>query len=414
MNLKVHIKLNSVICFCVILLICSFTVFTTYSWGRYVMLACIATIFVLDVIEKRLRYKLVFGRYLGVLALFAGYTLLSSLWAENASDAISTGRTLVEILLMMFVIFNCYSGKSDAVSNLLFAIKWSSFIVVIYSIAYYGLDSLVAMVAAEDRMQNTYANVNTIGMLAAVGAIIQIVEILREKKIKLSILFCVPSFFLVAATQSRKAFAMLLLGVFMDIVMRNVATGNMRKMIIRFVLGLIFGGIVLYGILSLPIFSGVLERMNSMLAGFMGVGTTDSSMRLRTQMIEVGLEQFLKTPIFGMGMGNAHILSARYLGADVYLHNNFIEVLAGGGIIGFSIYYSMYFYLFANFWRYRKNQNREYVICFVIMLLLLAMDYGMVSYYNKSRYIYLMLYFLEVEVLKRHARLAGTKTGCAV
>lgn len=404
MHLKKRIKYNDIIRVLMIMLFCSFTIFVTYSWGRYIMLACVVGIFACNVMQNGLKYKLVVGRFVITVALFALYTVASAAWAEAASDALSKGKTLFELLLMVVVLYNCYYGRENGVKDVLWAIKWSSLVVVIYSILFYGIDNLIMMAQAEEQMDNSYANINTIGMLAAVGTLIQVGEILENKKLNVSVIFCIPSVFLLAMTQSRKGFVVLLVGSILVLLMKNMQSKDFVKKATRICLSVVLGVGILYLILSLPIFSGLMERMDGLIASFTGIGKVDNSTRVRNEMIVIGWEQFLKTPILGMGMGNPHLLSAAKLGKDAYLHNNFIELLAGGGIFGFTIYYSMYVYLFVDFWRYRKHKNKEYIICFVMMVVLLAMDYGMVSYYNKSRYIYLMLYFLEVKQLKSHAK----------
>ncbi len=401
MNLKIN--LNSIIRVIMILLFCSFTVFETYSWGLYIILSCIALIFFFHAMRDNLKYRFVFGTYSGIIMLFTIYTLMSSTWAQSTSDAISMGITLLEISLMIFVLFNCYRTNEQNVHDILTVIKWASFIITVYSIFYYGIDTLIMMSEADLRLENAYTNVNTIGMLASIATLIQFDEMVVNKKIKLTGLLCVPMVAVLALTQSRKAFVILLLGVFLILIFRNIDSNNFFKTMLRVIFTIAIVGFVLYFVLSLPIFSGLMSRMDGLIANFIGLGEVDNSARVRTQMIAVGLEQFKKTPILGMGIGNPHFLAAKYVGKDAYLHNNFVELLAGGGIIGFAIYYSMYVYLFVNFWRYRKYKNKEYTICFIIMILLFAMDYGRVSYYSKSNYIYLMMYFLEVEQLKKNA-----------
>ncbi len=402
MNYKINI--NSIIWVLMILLFCSFTVFETYSWGIYIILFCIVLIFFFHAIRDNLKYRFVFGIYSGILTMFTIYTLMSSAWAQSSSDSISKGITLLEISLMIFVLYNCYRRNEQSVHDILKVIKWASFIITVYSIFFYGIDTLMLMSEADLRLENAYTNVNTIGMLASIGTLIQIDEIVVDRKIKLTGLICVPMIGMVALTQSRKAFVILVLGVFLILVFRNINSKNFFKTVLRVVFTISIVGFALHFVLSFSLFEGIINRMEGLIANFTGIGDVDNSARLRSQMIAVGLEQFMKTPLFGMGIGNPHYLAAKYVGKESYLHNNFVELLAGGGIIGFAIYYSMYVYLFVNFWRYRKYKNKEYTICFIIMFLLFVMDYGRVSYYNKSNYIYLMMYFLEVEQLKKNAR----------
>lgn len=398
-----QLNIDAVISTAMVLLICSFVVFSTKSWGRYVMLACVAVVFMLDVFRKRWKYKVVCGRLLVAMAFLSAYSFISALWAIDVGDAVSMGKTLFEILFMIAILYNCYAGKRHAVRDILRVVKWSSYVVVIYSIVFYGIDTLALLAVTEQRLSNSYANVNTIGMLAAVGILIQLDECLQAKRSKMPLLLCVPSLFMLGMTQSRKALMILLVGFVMIVFLRNPGSKDAREGMIKLVLITLAVGLGLYVLLSLPWFNGVAERMTRLIAALLGGDAADSSSKLRMMMTQIGWEQFLKTPVQGVGMGGAHHVVFARIGHDSYLHNNFIELLAGGGVIGFLLYYAMYFHLFVQFWKYRKYKNEEYIVCLVIMLLLFVMDYGVVSYYTKLRYVYLLLFFLEAESLKRRA-----------
>ena len=187
---------------------------------------------------------------------------------------------------------------------------------------------------------------------------------------------------------------------FRDYIARVRPGKNLTNQLIRLVLLVMvaLGAVTL--VYSLPIFDGIRERMDSLLAGIFGGGQADGSTLLRMRMIELGWDWFLKHPISGIGIGNGHILAARYLGKDTYLHNNFVELLCGGGIFGFLAYYSMYIYLFRNLLKYRDADRRQFEICFVWLLLMLFLDYGMVSYITKIQWFYLLVHFLNVRNMK--------------
>ena len=157
---------------------------------------------------------------------------------------------------------------------------------------------------------------------------------------------------------------------------------------------------MLLGLLQLPIFDGVMDRMESLMAGWTGEGDTDSSADMRNRMIALGWRTFLEHPVGGIGMGCAHILARRELAFDSYLHNNFVELLAGGGLIAFFLYYAMYAYLIVNMIKYRNFRDNEFWLCAILITLLLIMDYGMVSYTSKQTYYYFMVFFLMVKNLK--------------
>ena len=397
--------------FFVICLISSITIFTTYTWGRYVLMGGLAAILLCGIARGRGKYRFRIEIYFVLILVFIAYTAVSGLWAINASRAIEKTKTLLEILLMVFVLYNHYRQHDDGVKMALQDIKLSSFVIVIYTLLFYGVAQLMLMAMAEDRLDGEFANVNTIGILAALGTIIQLDEWIGKKKFSLWVLFCVPSLFLIAVTQSRKALVMVGMGLALILWFRNINSGNFFKTLFRLILYVGIGVAVVSFILSLPVFSGIMLRMETLLNSFTGEGKVDSSTLVRQEMVEIGIQTFLKYPFFGVGIGNSNELVKLYLHHDAYLHNNFIELLASGGIVGFLIYYSMYIYLIVQFWKYRKQKNDQYVICLTLMLVLLAMDYGRVSYYAKTQYIFLMTMFLQTntfqKIKKRHLRLKG-------
>ena len=86
---------------------------------------------------------------------------------------------------------------------------------------------------------------------------------------------------------------------------------------------------------------------------------------------------------------------------NYYLHNNYIELLAGTGVIGLLAYYSMYLYVAYNLIRYRDIHSNEYIMVLILFLSQIVMDMGMVSYESKSTYFYMMLFYLEVQLLRK-------------
>jgi len=384
------------------LLICSFTILSTYGWGVYVMIGCLGLILLLDIVQQNLQYRLSFSRYICLMGVIFLYVCFNSLVAINPSETITNAITLFEMILMIFVLEQVYLRQQDGVKKLLTILKWTGYIIVIYSILFYGIDTLLQLASAGKRMDNRYANVNIIGMVAAVAIVIQVDEIFRAKKFKLASVFCVPAVLLLALTQSRKAMLILILGIIMVAFLYNQSS-HWLKALLRFVITAVVLFLVLQFLVTLDVFGGVMERLNDMILGILGFAESDASTDVRSKLIDVGIQQFLRTPFFGVGIGNAHRVAAQEIGVDAYLHNNFVELLCGGGLVGFVLYYLMYASLFVSFIKYRKTKSPTYIVCLVLSVLMLVMDYGRVTYYDKMNYMYLMIFFLETEMLRREA-----------
>lgn len=385
----------------VIVMICSITIFSTYTWGRYVLVGCMAMIMLCDFLQQGANYKLCASSYFAFIIVFALYTAASALWAINSSAAIEKAQTLFEIILMIFVMYNHYSLKEESTKDILLDIKIACFAIVIYSLLFYGIEQLMLLASAEERLGNDFANVNTIAIMAAIGIIIELDSIIANKRLALMSLLCIPAMLLVAVTQSRKALIMVGMGLALILWQRSIySKKNVAKSLLKLILYVLIGVVVIRSVLSLPVFSGVLERMELWINSVTGEGKVDSSTIVRNNLIEIGFEAFLQKPILGVGIGSSNELAKAYFNMDCYLHNNFVELLASGGILGFFVYYSMYIYLIAKFWRYKNDKNSEYIVCLTLMLVLLTMDYGRVSYYAKTQYIFLLAMFLETDALK--------------
>ena len=122
---------------------------------------------------------------------------------------------------------------------------------------------------------------------------------------------------------------------------------------------------------------------------------------LRQKLIELGIEQFFQSPIFGIGIGCPHVIANQYLRFDAYLHNGFVEMLAAGGIIGFCIYYGAFVYLFFKMYKMKAVDNKNKILCFVLLITLFFREYAMVSVYDKSTYFYFIMFFIFVKIIQR-------------
>lgn len=389
-------------CLTVFLLVC-FLVFDTYSWGKYVLFIIAALIFVLSSVPNGGVASTKTGSYQRFLGVFTFYVLTSSLWAINSTDSLVKAKTLLSILICFTLIY-VYYAELENVDGMLRAVMWSGYIVALYSICFYGLKNMMlASQSASARLGNEYTNINSIGMACAIACVIQFAELQYKNKGKWTAFFMVPAIVVIAATQSRKALIFSIVGIFALLVIKNMDNRNFAKILLKIVAAILVAIALVFVLSQLDIFSGVTERMDSLISAFTGEGKIDSSTLKRNNMISLGIEWWMKKPLVGIGIGNPHIINRQYMHFDAYLHNNYVELLCGGGIIGVILYYSMHLYIIVNLLKYRWVNKHNFSVFFVWIILMLAMDYGMVSYYDKTIWFYLMIQFINIQCMKRNA-----------
>ena len=384
------------------LLLASFYIFNLNTIGSLILLCITFLIFIISAGQNHMKIKFRLSMFHVMVFSFALFCLVSSIWAWNAKYAIEKGITILELLVCMSVLYAHYS-KYDSIKQLVDAILWAGYIVTIYTFLYDGLETVLYALSSGTRLGSSFANINNIAMFSAITIVIAVFKALHSKKwVTIETFLALPSIVLVAASGSRKALVLMCMGVILVYMAKNTGK-NIFSSIFKWMILLVVAFFVIRLLLQLPIFSTVTERMESMFAMFTGTGKVDHSALLRKKFVRIGIEQFKQTPIIGIGIGNPRLLALRYTGHNCYLHNNFAELLAGGGIIGFCLFYGMYAYNIYWLLRFRNYQTGYVSVCIVLILSCIAMDYGAVSYYFKDTYFYLMMYFLFVNILKKNS-----------
>ena len=231
-------KIEKLMWILTVALLSSITIFETYTWGRYVLMLAITAFLCLDLFLQKGKYRVYFHAFHVFMLALISYTALSILWAIDIDDPITKSLTFTQIFICMWILYNYYVRK-NSIDELLSAVKWTGYIISVYSLYYYGFSNVLSMMNFGIRLDNDYANVNTIGMSAAYSIIIQIDEFLRSKKFYWESLFCIPAFLMVIATQSRKALLILLISIAMLLILRNYNPRKVFINIIRMVVSLI-------------------------------------------------------------------------------------------------------------------------------------------------------------------------------
>lgn len=412
--MKIYLSKNkiiqNIIMLLTIMLFSSFIIFDTYSKVSLILAGITSLILIFSILQNGISKKFKIGKYHLFIGIFASYCLLSSIWSVYPERAIEKGITIFEILICFSVLYSYYS-RFDSIKKLLLCISWASVYISLYTIHFYGISFILSSLSSGRRLDNDFANINSVSGIAAVGIIVMFYFIFYEKKYRY-IPFTAINIFIIAASGSRKSLVLPIVGCFLIIIIINFRNKNFLLNVIKGIILVIFFSVVVKLILQMPTFEMLNTRIDGLVASFTGHGEVDSSTSMRKQMILLGWEQFKKTPFLGIGIGNSGpIILAGSKYDNSYLHNNFIELLACGGIVGFLIFYNIYFYIFYIFlknWKYRIDTS---IVCFVVCFCLFILDYGQVSYSSKETYFYFMIFFLCISELKKRKYILRKKRG---
>ncbi len=346
------------------------------------------------------------------ILIFVLYCAASMKWAQKPELSIPKVNGLIFIMLAMIIIHLCFY-KQVSVDDLLKAIMYGGYIVVLYAFARYGVSGVFRLLANDSRITNEVFNANTLGMVAAYSIIINVFYFIYDR-IRIRDLMIVPAIALLVASQSRKAFILVAMGIVGIYMLKNLKKKKFGWSVLKIFVGLVVIAVLFVAVSKIPVMRPVVRRMLEIVEMLAGKGVRGkNSAWIRFAYNDLGIKLFKEHPIFGIGIGNANIYTQMYYNHDHYLHNNYIELLACGGIVGFLLYYSIWIYLLLTFIRCRKQRSREYDICLILMLIHLVLDYGAVSYYSKETYVFLMLFWMEAQILlkERAARRSSYLSG---
>lgn len=154
-----------------------------------------------------------------------------------------------------------------------------------------------------------------------------------------------------------------------------------------------------YVIMQVPLFYSIIGwRMEGLIATFTGVGEIESSADIREQFIVDAWERWKEKPLLGYGIDCYRRVNT--IKANYYSHNNFVELLADLGIVGFIAFYAAHI---KNLFILLKLKNKDNMKWFLVTAILVVMlsDYGTISYTNLLTMSLIMLSFAYITICKK-------------
>lgn len=324
---------------------------------------------------------------------FTLFCYATAFWAMGYGYAIEKGNQLFFIFCQTSILYSYYKTL-PSVDKLLEIAMYGGYFVVFLAFSVFGTGRFINLGEGSARLGG-FGNANTLGMMAATTIVINLYYFMMKKHRKLFFL-AIPAIMVIAASQSRKAIFILVVGTITLYFLKNIRGRKDNLIPVMKFFFFLAAGIGLFVFLSKTgMFSGAMHRIDGLIASFTNEGDVDSSTSKREFMREIGWIQFSRTPLLGIGMGCARILAGKAMDLDCYLHCNYAELAADGGIIGLISYYVIFIYALIKEMKFFKVDTMASLII-TLIIIRLTTDWGAVTYYKKTTYFYVMIYYLHI------------------
>lgn len=337
--------------------------------------------------------------FTGWAFIFFAYSALSCLWALDVEPIFETMKTLLLVFATHVLLAETIKSKKD-IENIL----WANFIALLL-VALFILLTMDLSSIGQDRIGvdglGSLWNANDIGLKMCVGAVISLYFALKLKVIlkRIPLLLCAAFFVILALfTGSRKVVIMI---IAVGVLIFFLKAKKHRSLVL--VIGAVMTVALYFVTIKVDALYNVLgSRLEELINGLFQGGTTEGSFNLREEMISMGINWFTERPIFGYGLSNFRVLYGEATGWATYSHNNFVEVLVGGGLVGFIIYFSAYAYVFVKLIKSAfKERNLLAILFFSLNTVVLVLQVALVSFSSTLFNCLLCLSFGYINVRER-------------
>lgn len=320
------------------------------------------------------------------LIAFSILCLFSLTWSPNPSLGFGLSFKTIPLLTIMTLLIYNHVRQNKNPEILVCAVYATGVVMTISMIvAYGGVGNLLHLMREGYRLGGIVNNANDVGMALSLASVVAFFLFLNKKywNIFPAIVFAITSM----ATGSRKVVIMLALGGFLSVIsLLDFSKGKGKRNTLILSSSLLFIVLCFVMLFTVPAFLNMKTRFLTMLNSLAGKAGGDGSTDTRMEMIKVGWNTFKSHPFLGLGIGTSSLL-----GFNTYLHNNFIEILASLGLLGFMLYYSIYVVSFFRAIPLIKQRNKTAILAIVINVCWIAVQVGTVTYETKDTYYYLAL-----------------------
>ncbi len=313
--------------------------------------------------------------------VFWAYAYVSIVWAQNVSFALAWRSRTIQTIGLVATLSYAMRDKESALKymELLLAanVFATTLTLLLTPVSSWGTERMGAA---------TGINSNTLAMRASYSATFALFLSLYRKR-PLFFLAIIPLVIAVLLSGSRKGILSLAAIPALYLLLRDRGFKMVRNVVI---VGIML--FAMYQILrSVPVVYEALGRRVERLVQYMtGEGAGGYSELERQFYREYAYTMWLQKPVFGWGL-NQFAAQMQAIGYShvAYSHNNYCELLACLGLVGFVLYYAYLICMGIRLVKYRHTGNELVPLAIAMLVVMAINDYGMVSFREIDTWIYL-------------------------
>ncbi len=291
-------------------------------------------------LNKAKNHKIKIPSYTVWYFLFFVYAEFSSFWAMNPNISVRMYLVIMILMLLISLFVPQYTDTVSQAETILKIFIFSTLFISLIQLVYTPIDSWFSGFFGSAVGNN---NTNHYGFLVMASAIISFYFAYSKSEknyywlVLVFFLFCVLS-------SSRKSILFALFGIICIILF----SFKKRFHILHFAIIATLATLSILLIMEVEVLYNVAGvRFTSLIEHYIYGENSDGSLSMREYFIDFAKLLFEEKPILGHGFANfAKIFSTQSDSSwSVYAHNNYWEILADLGIVGFIIYYWYYLFL---------------------------------------------------------------------
>lgn len=325
--------------------------------------------------ESLIKGVLIFWTLYGVWGVISGF------YAVNTSEVwIETSRVFIYVIALLNIYQLLKQSKLN-INSIFFLVGLTLFIETIWVIkTFINLNLQNTLVSRNTELRSFTGNINLTAFTMVLKTPFLIFWLYKYRKI--SIFFRMVILLIVLSTiyllGSRGA-NLTLIVIFTVLIISSLFGAYFFNK--KYAMSIILTFLVSIGLNSIQFRNAkginYLQRTTSL---------NDQSSRERIEFYKNALESIKENPILGIGIGNWKITSIKYDGPDIdsyrvpyHVHNDFLEITAELGIVGFILFYGIYLFLFIGYWKlFRSKAQKEVKLMSLILIL------GLITYLADS------------------------------